>query len=93
MIVGSAAGADPQRDEDLGSGERGRADKIIADGFVDHAAEQVLVHSRGRATIEDSALPGGGLDDVERRLAGFSFVANVAAARAHGASLVSADHP
>jgi uncharacterized membrane protein YdfJ with MMPL/SSD domain len=90
MIVGGAAGTNYQRDEDLGSGESGRADKIIADGFVDHAAEQVLVHSRGRVTIDHPAFQAA-LDDVERRLAGFSFVANVESPRAHGASLVSAD--
>ena len=49
MIIGGATGTNYQREEDLGSGESGRADKIIAEGFVDHAGEQVLVQSRGRA--------------------------------------------
>jgi uncharacterized membrane protein YdfJ with MMPL/SSD domain len=90
MIIGGAAGTNYQRDEDLGSGESGRADKIIAEGFVDHAAEQVLVQSRGRVTVDHGAFQAA-LDDVERRLAGFSFVRNVESPRAHGASLVSAD--
>ena len=90
MLIGGAAGTNYQRDEDLGSGESGRADKIIAAGFVDRAAEQVLVQSRGRVTVDHPAFQAA-LDDVERRLAGFSFVRNVESPRAHGASLVSAD--
>ena len=90
VIIGAAAGTNYQREEDLGSGESGRADKIIAEGFADHAGEQVLVQSRGRGTIDDPAFQAA-LDDVEHRLAGFNFVANVESPRAHGASLVSAD--
>ena len=58
VVIGGAAGINYQRDEDLGTGESGRADKIIAAGFADHASEQVLVQSRGPATLEDP-LPGG----------------------------------
>ena len=49
VIIGGAAGLNYQREEDLGTGESGRADKIIAAGFADHAGEQVLVQSRGRS--------------------------------------------
>jgi uncharacterized membrane protein YdfJ with MMPL/SSD domain len=90
VMIGAAAGTNYQREEDLGSGESGRADKIIAEGFVDHAGEQVLVESRGRATINHPAFQAA-LDDVERRLGRFPFVANVESPRAHGASLISAD--
>ena len=72
------------------SGESGRADKIIAAGFADHAGEQVLVQSRGLGHVDDPAFQAA-LDDVERRLAGFHFVANVESPLAHGASLVSRD--
>ena len=90
VVIGGAAGINYQRDEDLGTGESGRAEKVIAAGFADHAGEQVLVQSRGSATLEDPRFQAA-LDDVERELAGFPFVTGVEAPRAHGASLVSRD--
>jgi uncharacterized membrane protein YdfJ with MMPL/SSD domain len=90
LVIGSASGTNFQRQEDLGSGESGRADKIIADGFADHAGEQVLVQSRGTVTIDRPAFQAA-LDDLERRLVDFPYVANVESPRAHGASLVSRD--
>ena len=90
VVLGGAAGIDYQRDEDLGTGESGRADKIIAAGFADHASEQVLVQGRGSVTVDDPRFAAA-LEDVERRLAGFPFVVGLESPRAHGASLVSRD--
>jgi uncharacterized membrane protein YdfJ with MMPL/SSD domain len=90
VLLGGAAGINYQRAEDLGAGESGRADKIIAAGFADHAGEQVLVQSRGSITVEDPRFVAA-LDDVERRLSDFPFVENVESPLAHGASLVSRD--
>ena len=87
VVLGGAAGIDYQREEDLGTGESGRADKIIAAGFADYADEQVLVQSRGSVRFDDPRF-GAALDDVERRLAGVPFVADIESPRAHGASLV-----
>ena len=90
VVLGGAAGINYQREEDLGTGESGRADKIIAAGFADRADEQVLVQSRGPVTVDDPRF-GAALDDVERRLTGVPFVADIRSPRAHGASLVSRD--
>ena len=89
VVLGGAAGINYQRDEDLGTGASGRADKIIAAGFAEHASEQVLVQSPS-VTIDDPRFVAA-LQDVERRLAGFPFVVNVESPLAHGASLVSRD--
>jgi uncharacterized membrane protein YdfJ with MMPL/SSD domain len=90
VVIGGAAGINYQRDEDLGTGESGRAEKIIAAGFADHASEQVLVQSRAPVRLEDPRFQAA-LDDVERELSSFPFVVNVESPRAHGASLVSRD--
>ena len=76
VVIGGAAGINYQRDEDLGTGESGRADKIIAAGFADHVSEQVLLQSRDRITLEDPRFQAA-LDDVERELGRFPFVVNV----------------
>src|SRR3954447_11413400 len=67
-LLGGAAGNVYQRDEDLGSGQSGRADKIIAAGFPEHADEQVLVQSRGTLTVADPRFKAA-LDDLEVQLA------------------------
>jgi RND superfamily putative drug exporter len=90
VMLGGAAGINYQRDEDLGTGESGRADKIIAAGFADRASEQVLVQGRGSLTIDDPRFRAA-LDDVEHRLGALPFVVNVESPQAHGASLVSRD--
>ena len=90
VVLGGATGVTNQRDEDLGSGESGRADQIIAAGFASHAAEQVLVESRGSITFEDPRFRAA-LDDVEARLARFPFVVNLSSPVAHAANLVSRD--
>ena len=90
VVLGGAAGINYQRDEDLGTGESGRADKIIAAGFADHASEQVLVQGRGSLTIDDPRFRAA-LDDVEQRLGALPFVVNVESPLAQGASLVSRD--
>ena len=90
FVLGGATGVTHQRDEDLGSGESGRADQIIAAGFADHASEQVLVQSRGTITFDDSRFKRA-LDDLEARLERFPYVANLSSPVAQSGSLVSAD--
>ena len=90
VVLGGAAGINYQREEDLGTGESGRADKVIAAGFAEHASEQVLVQSRGAVTVDDPRFVAA-IDDVERGLAGIPYVLNVESPLAHGASLVSGD--
>jgi uncharacterized membrane protein YdfJ with MMPL/SSD domain len=90
VLLGGAAGINYQRAEDLGTGESGHADRIIAAAFADHATEQVLVQSRGSVTVDDPRFRAA-LSDVQRRLADFPFVENVESPLAHGASLVSRD--
>jgi RND superfamily putative drug exporter len=90
VVLGGAAGVTHQREEDLGSGESGRADQIIAAGFPDHASEQVLVQSRGTLTFDDPRFKRA-LDDLEARLVRVPYVANLSSPLAHSANLVSAD--
>ena len=52
VLIGAASGVVYQRDEDLGTGESGHADQIIAGGFADRASEQVLVQSRGSENVD-----------------------------------------
>src|SRR5919199_472167 len=47
VFIGGAVGMNYQRQEDLGTGDSGRADRIIAAGFTNRATENVLVQSRG----------------------------------------------
>ena len=71
VAAGGATGLDYQREEDLGSGESGRADQVIAAGFVDHASEQVLVQSQGSVRVKDPRFRDT-VDDVERALTRFA---------------------
>ena len=89
-MLGGATGVTQQREEDLGSGESGRADQIIAAGFADHASEQVLVQSRGSITFDDPRFKRA-LDDLEARLVRVPHVANLSSPLAHAANLVSPD--
>src|SRR5215213_3915327 len=90
VIAGGGIGLDYQREEDLGSGESGRADQVIAAGFADHASEQVLVQSRLSARVDDQRFQLA-IRDVERALARFPYVVNVASPLSSDASLVSRD--
>ncbi len=90
VLIGAASGVVYQRDEDLGTGESGRADQIIAGGFADHASEQVLVQSRGSENV-DSPRFRAAIDDLERRLSRFEYVENISSPLAHRANLVSQD--
>ena len=89
-VLGSAAGIDYQRQEDLGSGESGRADQIIAAGFPSHAGEQVLVQSRSAIRVDDPRFRAA-LNDVEGQLRRFPYVVNLRSPLAYGANLVSRD--
>ena len=90
VLIGAATGVVYQRDEDLGTGESGRADQIIAGGFADHASEQVLVQSRGSEDVNSPRFRAA-IDDLERQLSRFEFVENVSSPLAHRGNLVSRD--
>jgi uncharacterized membrane protein YdfJ with MMPL/SSD domain/RimJ/RimL family protein N-acetyltransferase len=90
VAAGGATGLDYQREEDLGSGESGRADQVIAAGFVDHASEQVLVQSQGSVRVQDPRFRDT-VDDVERALTRFDYVENVSSPFSTDASLISHD--
>ena len=76
-VLGGAAGVRYQRNEDLGTGESGRADRIMAAGFAQLASEQVLVQSRAAIGVNDPRFITT-IEDVERRLSDFRYVVNLA---------------
>src|SRR3954470_10414206 len=90
VVLGGAAGVNHQRNEDLGSGQSGHADRLIAAGFAQHASEQVLVQGRGAVTVDDPRFRAA-LDTLETRLRGLPHSADLGSPLAHGANLVSPD--
>jgi uncharacterized membrane protein YdfJ with MMPL/SSD domain/RimJ/RimL family protein N-acetyltransferase len=90
VAAGGATGLDYQREEDLGSGESGRADQVIAAGFVDHATEQVLVQSQGSVRVQNPRFRDT-VADVEHALTRFEYVENVSSPFSTDASLISRD--
>ena len=90
IIAGSVAGLRYQREEDMGSGDSGHADRVIAAGFEDHASEQVLVQSRNGTTVDDPAFRAA-IEDVNVRLRRSPVIANLRSPLAYGHDQLSRD--
>jgi anti-anti-sigma factor len=78
VAFGGAVGTQYLADEDLGTGESQRADRILADaGFDDRASEQVLVQSEdGRLDVGQPRFAAA-IVDVAQRLRRFPTVVDV----------------
>jgi uncharacterized membrane protein YdfJ with MMPL/SSD domain len=90
LALGGATGVAHQRNEDLGTGESGRASQLIAAGFANHATEQVLIQGRGPTTVDAPGFKSA-LDDLETRVRRLPHVTNLRSPLAYDANLVSAD--
>jgi anti-anti-sigma factor len=78
VFIGSAIGTQHLADEDLGSGESRRADRILADaGFNQRASEEVLVQAQARGLTVANPAFRAGVQDVVRRLSAFPTVTDV----------------
>jgi uncharacterized membrane protein YdfJ with MMPL/SSD domain len=77
VMVGGSIGTQMLEDEELGVGESGDADKVVADAFPESAEETVLVQSRGAGVTADEPAFRAVADDVVERLAATENVVDV----------------
>jgi anti-anti-sigma factor len=78
VFIGSAVGTQHLADEDLGTGESRRADRILADaGFNQRASEEVLVQSREPGLTAANPAFQAAIQDVVGRLNSFPTITDV----------------
>ncbi|HLM49153.1 MAG TPA: MMPL family transporter, partial [Solirubrobacteraceae bacterium] len=76
-FVGGAVGTQNLDDQDRGSGESGRAQKVVADAFPKDAHEQVLVQSRSDDLTASAPAFRAAVRDVVTRVSAQKHVAEV----------------
>jgi uncharacterized membrane protein YdfJ with MMPL/SSD domain len=92
LVIGGMIGTQNIADEDLGNGESGEGDKVLADaGFPDDDSEMVLIQGRGDLSVTDPQFRAA-VADVEQRLVAVKHVAEIASPlKAKNSDQVSAD--
>ncbi len=84
VVIGGAVGTKTLSDSDYGTGESGRADKVVSEHFPDKEGESVLVQSQGAASNRDPEFRGV-VDQTVSRLEATRHVRNVQSPYADGA--------
>ena len=82
FMVGGMVGTRPVSDRDSGTGESGRAERVMYDAFPQQSGETVFIQSP-RLTARDAAFRAA-VDDVVRRMERLPEVASVASPYAQG---------
>ncbi len=92
LVIGGMVGTQNIADEELGNGESGAGDKVLADaGFPDDDSEMVLIQGRGDLSVTDPQFRAA-VADVEQRLAAVKHVAEITSPlKAKNSDQVSAD--